>query len=140
MCFFLGRKSHETISRYLASSDIFVGPSIIAKDGDQEGLPVSFMEAMASGCPVITTDLPGNYDLITSYETGIIISQKNAKVISEAVVELIKDTTLQKKIIKGAKQKIEKSFSWQKIAQDYYKLFKYLIKKQGKYECFNHLL
>ena len=49
---FVGSKTHEELKTIYASADIFVAPSITAKDGDQEGLGLVMLEAMASGLPV----------------------------------------------------------------------------------------
>lgn len=121
---FLGKASPGLISRFLASADVFIGPSIIAEDGDREGLPVTFMEAMACGCPLIVTDILGNFDLVRHQETGLMIPQKNVQAISHAVIMLLLDSELRKKIIKKSREKIENSFSWNRIASDYYTIFK----------------
>ena len=65
---FVGSKTHEELKTIYASADIFVAPSIVAKDGDQEGVPTTIMEAMASGLPVISTNTGGIADIIVDGE------------------------------------------------------------------------
>lgn len=57
---FLGAKTKEELRTIYASSDIFVVPSITAKDGDKEGVPTAIIEAMASELPVIASDSGGS--------------------------------------------------------------------------------
>lgn len=63
---FSGALSHQDLPAYYASADLFISPSIKAKDGDREGMPVTIMEALSSGTPVIA----GGIDNI---EPGVII-------------------------------------------------------------------
>ena len=50
---FLGAMPQSELPAYYATADVFVGPSITVASGDREGLPVAFIEALASGCPVV---------------------------------------------------------------------------------------
>ena len=54
----------------LAAADVFVLPSVIAPDGDMEGIPVALMEAMAAGLPVVATRQSGVPELVREGETG----------------------------------------------------------------------
>ena len=59
----LGARTQEEVGELLAQADLFVLPSVIAADGQMEGIPVALMEAMASGLPVIASRL--------SYQTSV---------------------------------------------------------------------
>lgn len=63
----------DDINHILADSDIFVFPSF------REGLPVSVMEAMATGLPVIASDIRGNHDLIVHEKGGFLFESGNVE-------------------------------------------------------------
>jgi glycosyltransferase involved in cell wall biosynthesis len=100
--YFLGYR--KDIVNVLAGSDIFLFPS------KQEGLPVSVMEAMASGLPVVCSKIRGNTDLITNRVNGFLCSSENVSQFSEYLDELASDAELRG--IMGQKNiQIVKTFS-----------------------------
>lgn len=118
---FVGAKSHEELPGILASADLFVAPSIVAKDGDQEGLPVSIMEAMASGLPVVSGISGGTKDIIKDGLNGYIIDAQNVKLLAEKINDIIKNDGLAAKMRKEALITSEE-YSYSEIAKKYYML------------------
>jgi glycosyltransferase involved in cell wall biosynthesis len=98
---FLGHVGKEKID-YFSLADILVFPSIVAKSGDTEGVPVTIMEGMASGIPIIATDVGGVKDIVKNNINGILIEEKNSKQIAEKLICLIKNKKFKQKISKGA--------------------------------------
>lgn len=78
---FLGQRSD--INELLEEQDIFVFPS------RQEGLPVSVMEAMAKGLPIIASDIRGNRDLVTHSEGGYLFKTNDIDAFNLALISLI---------------------------------------------------
>lgn len=83
-------------------SDIFVFPSY------REGLPVSLMEAMASGLPIVCSNIRGNTDLIENGKGGFLVSPSDPDNFAEYINELILNSKLRDKFIKFNLNKIEK--------------------------------
>lgn len=73
------------IAELLKSSDAFVFPSY------QEGLPVSVMEAMAAGIPVVVSRIRGNVDLIDEEQGGVLCAPEDADAFANGIVRLIRD-------------------------------------------------
>ena len=73
-------------------SDVFVFPSF------REGLPVSMMEAMASGLPVIASEIRGNIDLIRAGRNGFLLNPKRELDWGKKIVELMDQKDLLKTI------------------------------------------
>ena len=69
----LGPKAQHEVARAMAESRFFVLPSIIAPDGQTEGIPVSLMEAMASGRAVVSTALSGIPELVEHGVSGLLV-------------------------------------------------------------------
>jgi glycosyltransferase involved in cell wall biosynthesis len=82
---FLGYLNEDEVIRELHSSDLFVLPSFV------EGLPVSAMEAMAVGLPVIATNIAGTSELIEDGKTGILVRPSDPEALADAAVTMIHD-------------------------------------------------
>jgi colanic acid/amylovoran biosynthesis glycosyltransferase len=70
---FHGSLDEPAVARLFAEADLFVLPSIVARDGQMEGIPVVLMEALASGLCVVATRLSGIPELIRDGETGFLV-------------------------------------------------------------------
>lgn len=116
---FTGAIHNNKLPYFYATADIFIGPSIIAKSGDREGLPVTLMEAMASGCIVVATDLEGNSDLIDIGQNGFLVEQKNPNDIAKKVIYLLQNKTKMKNIKSKGVKYISDNFDWKAISEKY---------------------
>jgi colanic acid/amylovoran biosynthesis glycosyltransferase len=113
---FLGRVQHDKILELykLETIDAVVLPSIVTSEGEKEGIPVALMEAMAYGVPVISTNTGGNHELVQG--TGILLSEKEPKQLSEAIARLIREPSLRKSLGDRGRQRVEQSFNLRKQA------------------------
>ncbi|MBT5027333.1 MAG: glycosyltransferase [Nitrospina sp.] len=116
---FVGGKSRSDLSRYYATADIFIGPSIVAAGGDTEGQPAAFIETMASKTAIIASDVGGIKDVVMQGKTGLMIQQKNSQQISDAVLSLCNDKEFKQLLEKNGRQHIMERFCWQAIAKKY---------------------
>ena len=71
-----GAREHDFVLKLMSEVDCFVAPSITARNGDQEGIPVALMEAMAIGTPVISTRHSGIPELIVEGESGLLVDER----------------------------------------------------------------
>jgi colanic acid/amylovoran biosynthesis glycosyltransferase len=85
---FHGGLPHQEIKRLLDEAHIFVLPSVTAADGDMEGIPVSIMEAMAMGLPVVSTRHSGIPELVVDGNSGRLVDEKDVPALSSAMEEL----------------------------------------------------
>jgi colanic acid/amylovoran biosynthesis glycosyltransferase len=94
---FLGVLPHAELVAGLQSGrwDVAVLPSISLPDGEQEGIPVFLMEAMASGVPVVSTRTGGIPELVTD-GAGILVAEKDASGLAGALERLSKDHSLRR--------------------------------------------
>jgi len=110
----IGAVSHDKIPELLTTADLFVLPCIIAVNGDRDGIPVSLMEAMALGVPVISTKLTGIPELIEHNQSGLLVPPKNSKQLAETIAFLIDNPERRKKFSQNARERILKDFNLQK--------------------------
>lgn len=80
---FLGPRTD--VPSLLKAADLFVFPS------RTEGLPNALLEAMAAGCPIVTTDVPGCRDLITHEESGLLVPYGDTLALAGAMRRLLRD-------------------------------------------------
>lgn len=126
---FPGTLPHEDLIAYFHSSDVFVLPSI-NKDGKTEALGVVLLEAMASGCPVIGSNVGGIPDIIIDGENGFLVPEKDAIALAEKIVRILADTELQEKFRKNGLTRVTQSFSWEIISNSFSNVFDYVIAQQ----------
>lgn len=91
---FVGQLTREALTQADAEADVAVFPSVRAASGDQDGLPVALLEAMASGCAVIVSDLPGLDEAVESGVSGLSVSSGDVAALSDALATVIGDAEL----------------------------------------------
>lgn len=90
----LGAQPHDVVLAEIERAHIFIMPSITAADGDCEGIPVSLLEAQASGLPVIGTWHGGIPEVVQDGHNGYLVSQRNAHALAERLRHLIEHPEL----------------------------------------------
>jgi len=94
----LGWQDQQEISALMGQTDILLAPSVTSKDGDQEGIPVVLMEAMARGMPVISTFHSGIPELVIDGKTGLLVNEHDADALSEKLEYLITHPEMREKM------------------------------------------
>lgn len=105
---FVGKVPNEKVPEYMAASDVFVLPSL------SEGFPVTVVEAMASGLPIVATNIRGLPEIIKNGENGFLVKPESPIEIAEKVLLLLEDDELRERISRNNKGKA-KEYSWEAI-------------------------
>jgi glycosyltransferase involved in cell wall biosynthesis len=105
-------ESNKLVDLY-NQSELFVLPST----GIQEGFGIVLLEALACGTPVIATNIVGIAKEIKDNKCGIIIPCNDAKKLAQAIIRIIKNINLQKKMIIKGKLLIQDKYDWNKIVK-----------------------
>jgi len=84
-----GSRTHEQVAALLDASHLLLAPSVVAGDGDQEGIPVALMEAMAMGLPVLTTRHSGIPELVEDGVHGRMVPERDVDALAEALLDLV---------------------------------------------------
>lgn len=123
-----GRLSHKQVIEQLRKAHVFVLASRTAKDGDQEGIPNSLVEAMASGIPVVSTNHAGIPELIQNGKTGYLAAPGNIKDLAKKMEKLLNKKARWSKLTRAARLFVEKEHDIKKQARKmeriYYKVTK----------------
>ena len=86
----VGPKSQEQVIDILDNAHILLAPSVTDKNGDQEGIPVILMEAMAMGLPIVSTQHSGIPELIQDSVTGFLVPERDVEALFDKLKYLVK--------------------------------------------------
>jgi glycosyltransferase involved in cell wall biosynthesis len=114
---FLGFVSQEELPKYLKASDIFIRTPL------SEGFGISFVEAMASGIPVVTTPVGGIVDFLKDKETGLFAKVRDHKSIADAVMELVRNPALVSSIKRQAFDMVVSKYDWKIVGEEMRRIF-----------------
>jgi glycosyltransferase involved in cell wall biosynthesis len=101
-----------------ASLDVVVLPSV------DEGTPMSVLEAMAAGRPVVASRVGGVPDLIVPGVTGLLIDSGDSEALSTAIVQLLEDPALAHRLGENGRLQVARRFSSRAMAKSYIALYK----------------
>lgn len=107
----------EDIPEILAQTNIFVLPS------HSEGLSNALMEAMASGCACVASDVGGNSYLIQNSVSGLLFPAGDIEALRAHIKRLVDDPAKRMAIGEAARKRIEDMFSWNVVGKRYQQLF-----------------
>lgn len=128
----LGEISSKQLGEEYKKADVFVLPSIIDSKGDTEGLGVVLIEALSYGIPIIGSNVGGIPDIIIAGKTGLLVEQKNEKDLAKAILKILKNKKLTKKLVLQGKKHIKENFSWDKITKKYIEMYKSLVNEKRR--------
>lgn len=114
---FHGWMTNEEVKEKMQESDIFLLPSIIASDGDQEGTPTVLLEAQATGLPVVSTYHAGIPEIVEDGKTGLLSEEKDVESLSENLMKLIENLELRREFGKAGREYIEHNHSMEKVSK-----------------------
>jgi glycosyltransferase involved in cell wall biosynthesis len=121
---FVGSLPNTLLPQFYATADLFIGPSVSATGGDQEGFGLVFVEAMGCGCPAIVTDLPAISDIVMDGVTGLVVPQKNSVGLALAILLLLADPKLRDTLGRAGRIYVSERFDWELIAEKYMHILK----------------
>jgi len=109
----------DDIISLLMASDIFCMPSL------SEGLPLSILEAMAASKPVVATDVGGVGQVVLDGSTGMLVPSQNPIRLSEALEELINDSSKLRELGRNGRTFVGKNFAMNEMVGLYKELYKH---------------
>ena len=91
---FRGFVSQEQLREIFYASHIFLHPSETGRDGNQEGVPNSMLEAMANGLPVFATNHGGIPEAIETGISGVLVAECDHAALAQALLDAVQDRHL----------------------------------------------
>jgi glycosyltransferase involved in cell wall biosynthesis len=118
---FLGKKTGDELIKMYQKSDIFVLTS------NYDNYPNVVFEAMASGLPVVATNVGGISSQVIDKKTGYLVELNNIKELKNRILELSSNKELREKMGKLGRKRVEQEFSWEKSAEQLEKIYQGLF-------------
>ena len=106
----LGPRGEEEVAQRLADAAFFVLPSIVQKNGKMEGMPNALIEAMASGCAVISTPTSGIPELVDPDVNGLLVAPENARALADAMRTLLTDPERALRMGEHGRERVRRDF------------------------------
>ena len=114
---FTGPVPHAELPAHYAAGDVFAMPCRTRRGGlDVEGLGIVYLEASATGLPVIGGDSGGAPDAILEGESGYVVPGKDADALAERLVALLRDPVTARAMGEKGRAWVERDWSWDQAA------------------------
>jgi colanic acid/amylovoran biosynthesis glycosyltransferase len=106
----VGAESPDRVRERLGAADLFVLACTTAANGDLDGIPISLMEAMATGVPVVSTRLSGVPELIGDGEEGRLAEPDDPDGLADAMTALLGNPARAAAMVERARAKVETEY------------------------------
>ncbi len=116
---FRGKLDHALLNLEYKKSSIFVLPSYTSS----ETFGIVLLESLACKTPVITTDIVGIASDIKKNNCGIVIKTKDSQALSDAIIKILNNPKLARKMGENGRKLVEKKYTWEKISKNVEKLY-----------------
>jgi glycosyltransferase involved in cell wall biosynthesis len=107
---------------------LFAATDVAVLSSDNEGMPVTLIEASMAGVPCVTTDVGSAREVVLDGKTGFVV-ETESEALANAVLKILKDRELQDKMGKAAVIHTEKNFGTGRLVQDHIDLYEALVNR-----------
>lgn len=110
---------------------IYADMDVVSLCSINEGTPVSLIEAMLAGRPVVATDVGGVRDIVSHSRTGYLVQRGDARSLAGYIMQLLSNDEMSRKVGQAAREYSRKIYIRERLANDMDILYKDLLKKKG---------
>ncbi len=122
---FTGRLDNEHMAEVYQQADLFVNPSLV------DNMPISILEALASGVPVVTTDVGGIPFLVEHERTALLVSPGDSQAMAKALLELLGDREKANRLASAGREDVQR-YNWQSVRGRLFDVYSKLVLKTTK--------
>ena len=128
-----GAQSGDVVRKMMAAAHLFVLASVTAQDGDEEGTPVSLMEAQAVGMPVVATFHGGIPEIVLDGQSGMLVPERDVRALSEALKFLVEHPQKWREMGRAGRNHVEQHFDVEKLNGQLLALYQEAISSAGSH-------
>lgn len=127
---FLGAQPHDVVRTEMDQARCFVQHSVVASDGDSEGMPVAIIEAGACGLPVVATRHAGIPEVVLDDETGLLVDEADVGAMSKCMQRVLKEPETAARLGNAARRRVEAEFGLQQSIDRLWSVIEKSVEKQ----------
>ena len=116
-CRWLGTLPHESVVAHYREADLFVLGCEIAENGDRDGIPNVYIEAMAMGVPVVGTRVSAVPELISDGRSGLLVPPGSPEELAGAMQRLLVDQPLRACVIAEGRERVRRDFDNRRLVR-----------------------
>ena len=102
-------------------------PSIRDQAGNVDGLPNVLLEAMSTACPIVASDLAGIPNVISNETHGLLVPERDAAALAQALGRLLDDRVLAARLGGAARQRVLAELTWDRTAERFEQSFYLMV-------------
>ena len=121
----VGKVPFGKLPQYYAACDVFSLPSV----NRLEAFGIVALEAMATGKPVVVSDIPGVMELVSGGVEGLHSRPMDAKHLADQIARILGDEALAKEMGRAGRKKVEEKFRWSKVTDKVEELYESMLKR-----------
>ena len=129
---FAGAISDSDLPEAYAASTVYLGASRVDNTINVEGFGISFLEASASGLPVVAGDSGGVRSAVRDGVTGVVVPPEDIDAIASAVGKFLRDANLREAFGLAGRRAVEEHYNWARVARDTRDFTLAVITSRGK--------
>ncbi|WP_232297918.1 glycosyltransferase family 4 protein [Nitrosospira sp. NpAV] len=122
---FTGRVDNEGMADLYRSADIMVNPSLA------DNMPISVLEALASGVPVVSTDVGGVPYLVEHGKTALLVPVKDPAAMADAILALLNEPARARQISEAGRASVQQ-YTWPKVRDRLLAVYEQVLAETGK--------
>ncbi|MGH8003437.1 MAG: glycosyltransferase family 4 protein [Limisphaerales bacterium] len=111
---FAGPKTQAEVLPYLKSATVLALPCMVDADGNQDALPTVLLEALGTGCPVVSTIVSGIPEIVDHGLNGLLVPPGNPRALAEAIWKILTSPELTGRFAREGRTKVEEKFDLKK--------------------------
>jgi colanic acid/amylovoran biosynthesis glycosyltransferase len=124
-----GARPDREVRRLLDEADLFVLASTTARDGDQEGTPVSLMEAQASGIPVVSTRHSGIPEVVVDGRSGLVVEEGDPEALAAGIIRLARAPETWPELGAAGRAHIQSHFDIRLCAEQHLDVYRHALRR-----------
>ena len=123
---FTGRLDNNRIAGLYQSADVMINPSLA------DNMPISILEALACGVPVVSTNVGGVPYLVTHNKTALLVTPGDDKAMAEAVITILSTPALGDSLVKAGYRKID-DYTWPRVRGQLFAVYRSVLANTVNY-------
>jgi len=127
---FAGPKTQAEVLPFLKQASLLALPCTVDADGNQDALPTVLLEALGTGCPVVSTTVSGIPEIVEDGKNGLLVPPGNPAALAEAIEKILISPELAARFAQEGRKKAEEKFNLKKSAATLERYYRWSVENR----------